>query len=388
MNISKSGDKFLSNSLLRIGIIGCGSVVLTRHIPALLTIDTAHVIGVADPAAPNREKARFALKLPNKAAYADFQSLLKAGVDYVLVAVPPKFRRPIIEDCARMGIHVITEKPLAIVPEEGRAMIEMMQAAGLHFGIMHNYLFMPHFMLAHQLIQQGVIGKLRHMSLQWMNMRINPGNDHYNRHWRHDFQESGGGILLDILHAVYLAVHFMGGPVRAVSATIDNFDRDGEQVEGFGIVHYHFDEGYTSTNLWWGCGPNGFEMSGTEGYLIQFDNSPSTSTLSHLTLINRQGEQVFPLEGDDFSKHTAPFAAIHADFARAIQEDRPPIAPAQAGLTALEAILAAYASAATGRVVSLPLSPDDPVFQQGAIGIRELPIWPDSPAYKRGLFAL
>ena len=120
-------------------------------------------------------------------------------------------------------------------------MIEMMQAAGLHFGIMHNYLFMPHFMLAHQLIQQGVIGKLRHMSWQWMNMRINPGNDHYNRHWRHDFQESGGGILLDILHAVYLAVHFMGGPVRAVSATIDNFDRDGEQVEGFGIVHYHFE---------------------------------------------------------------------------------------------------------------------------------------------------
>ena len=159
MNISKSGDKFLSNSLLRIGIIGCGSVVLTRHIPALLTIDTAHVIGVADSAAPNREKARFALKLPNEAAYADFQSLLKAGVDYVLVAVPPKFRRPIIEDCARMGVHVITEKPLAIVPEEGRAMIEMMQAAGLHFGIMHNYLFMPRFMLAHQLIQEGVIGK-------------------------------------------------------------------------------------------------------------------------------------------------------------------------------------------------------------------------------------
>ena len=75
-------------------------------------------------------------------------------------------------------------------------MIEMMQEAGLHFGIMHNYLFMPHFMLAHQLIQQGVIGKLRHMSLQWMNMRINPGNDHYNRHWRHDFQESGGGFCL------------------------------------------------------------------------------------------------------------------------------------------------------------------------------------------------
>jgi len=65
-----------------------------------------------------------------------------------------------------------------------------------------------------------------------------------------------------------------------------------------------------------------------------------------------------------------------------------PIAPAEAGLRSIEAVLGAYASGATGRVVALPLSLDDPVFQRGVIGLRELPLWADGPVFKRNVFGV
>jgi len=36
----------------------------------------------------------------------------------------------------------------------------------------------------------------------------------------------------------------------------------------------------------------------------------------------------------------------------------------------------------------LPFSPDDPVYQRGVMGLRELPLWKNSPLLKRGVFGL
>lgn len=378
----------MTDDRLRAGLIGCGNVAVTRHIPALLTLDGVRVSGVSDPVAANREQARVALQLSDRDTHADHQILLKAGIDYAVVAAPPKFRRAIVEDCAKAGVHVLTEKPLAIVPAEGQAMIDLMEAADLRFGMMHNWLFFPEFRLAQQLIQEGKIGRIRHITLQQFGMRINPGNANYNRRWRRDFAASGGGILMDLVHLVYLSVHFMDKPIQAVSAAVDNFDRDEEQVEEFAIAHLYFDGGYATVNMWWGQGPNGFELSGTKGYIVHFGNSRSDSALSQVTLVNADGARPFPTEYRGTDPYTESFTAVHDDFTRALLEGRPPIAPATAGLTALEGVVAAYASAATGRVVPLPLERDGPIFRKGAFGIRDLSIWQDGPVRQRGLFGL
>jgi predicted dehydrogenase len=371
---------------LRAGLIGCGNVAITRHIPALLGLDGVKVSGVADPTEANRDQARAALQLSRRATHADHRALLETGIDYAVVAVPPIFRPAIVADCAQAGVHVLTEKPLAIVPAEGQAMIDRMEAADLRFGLMHNWLFFPEYRLAYNLVQKGSIGRLRHVTLQQFGMRVNPGNANYKHRWRHDFDYSGGGILIDQVHLFYLSTHFMGRPIQAVSAVVDNFDRPDEQVEEFAIVHLHFEGGYVTANTWWGQGPNGFELSGTEGYIVHFKNNRSDSALSQVTVVNGEGSHSLSTEKAETNPYTDSFAAIHDDFVQALLEGRPPLAPATTGLAALEGVVAAYGSAATGQVIQLPLQRQGPLYKKGAAGIRELAVRPDSPVRIRGLF--
>jgi hypothetical protein len=66
----------------------------------------------------------------------------------------------------------------------------------------------------------------------------------------------------------------------------------------------------------------------------------------------------------------------------------PPVATALDGVRALEATLGAYASAAIGRTVDLPLRPDDPVHRRGLAGLAELPLAPGGAISRRGIFGI
>ncbi len=74
------------------------------------------------------------------------------------------------------------------------------------------------------------------------------------------------------------------------------------------------------------------------------------------------------------------------DFVDAVETGREPRMTGADGLHALEVTLAAYASAALGRTVEVPLSPDDPVHRAGVAAIPGLdgPAW--SPVRRQGLY--
>lgn len=373
---------------MRVGLIGCGNITFNDHAPTLRGLDGARVTAIADPTEARRKKVQAVLGLPDAACFADHRALLAAGVDYAVLAVPQKIRRPIVEDCARAGAHILSEKPIATVPADARAMIDTMRAAALRYGMVHNYLYYPEYELARKLIDEGAIGRLRHVTLNFLGMPDSPGASEYRPQWRHDPAEAGGGILMDMVHAVYLAEFLMVAPIRAVSAVVDNLDHAGEAVEDFALVNYYFDSGYATVNLWWGGGPGGLEISGAEGRIMVFYQNYATGPFTRLesfTLVNRQGRQTFDPRGD---RPMDNFARLHADFVEAIRAGRDPIAPAEAGLRSLEAVLAAYASAATGRAIPLPLSPDDPVHQRGVRGLRELDLWKSGPVVRHGVFGL
>jgi predicted dehydrogenase len=264
-----------------------------------------------------------------------------------------------------------------------------MRAKDLRFGMVHNYLYYPEYELARRLIREGAIGRLRHVMLNFLGMPDHPGAQEYRPAWRHDPLEAGGGVLMDMVHVVYVAEFFFGAPVRSASAVVDNLEHPGEAVEDFTLVHYGFDEGYATVNLWWGGGPGGLEISGSTGRLLAFyqnyDTGPFT-TLESFTLVNAHGRQELRPRGA--AALSDNFVRMHADFAQAIRAGRDPIAPAEAGLRTLEAVLAAYTSAAAGQVVALPFDRAHPVYRQGIQGLAELALWPDSPLVRRGLLGL
>jgi len=374
---------------LRVGIIGCGNITVNDHAPTLRQLDGVQVVAIADPVEARRQKVQRLLGLPDPACFADHCALLDAGVDYVVLTVPQKYRRPIVEDCARAGVHVLSEKPMATAPADARAMIDVMRAANLRYGMVHNYLFYPEYALARNLIADGAIGRLRHITLNFLGMPDHPGAAEYRPQWRHDPAEAGGGILMDMMHALYVAEFFMGEPIRHVSAVVDNLDHSGETVEDFTLANYYFDSGYATVNMWWGGGPGGVEIGGTKGRLMIFYENygigPFTP-LESFTLVNDKGRKNYQPRGENYSPDN--FVRLHADFAEAVRTGRDPVATGEAGRRALEATLGAYESAATGRAVTLPLASDDPVFQSGVMGLRQLKLWQAGPLVKHGVFGL
>lgn len=371
-----------------VGIIGCGNVTLGYHAPALLGSDIS-IGGIADPSEPRRRQVQELVQLPDARCYADHRDLLEAKPDYVLLAVPPKYRPAILRDCARAGVPVLAEKPISTVPLEAQAMIELMRQANLPFGMVHNYLYFPEYRLARQLSVDGSIGQLRHITLNFLGMPDNPGAAEYRPQWRHELFEAGGGILMDMLHVVYVAEMLMGEPIRAVSAVIDNLDHPNDAVEDFCLLHFAFNSGYVNVNLSWGNGMGGVEVSGSEGRLMIFYEGYATGPfqpMAHFTMKNRDGMREFdPRQGFE-PRQT--FRELHAQFAEAVRLKQPPIAPGEAGLSALEAVLAAYKSAALARVVSLPLAHDDPVYESGVLGLRGIEAAAESRLAQRGLLGV
>lgn len=374
---------------INVGIIGCGNVTLGYHVPALLALNGVSILGIADPNEIRRARVRELTHVGDAYSFADHRALLDTKPDYVLLAVPPKFRFAILQECARAGVHVLTEKPLSIMPREGKAMVDLMNGAHLKFGMVHNYLFFPEYGLARELVSDGSIGQLRHITLNFLGMPDNPGAVEFRPNWRHDVSESGGGILMDMLHVVYVAEFLFGQPIRAVSAVIDNLDHPGDTVEDFCLIHLYFDSGYATINLAWGEGMGGAEISGTEGRLMIFYSEYGTGPflpLASFILKNRDGLKY--LEPRQDTNLNLNFQLLHAQFADAVRLNQLPIAPAAAGLRALEAVLAAYKSAALGALVPVPLASDDPVFQRGAAGLAELNVPIASLLARRGLFGL
>jgi predicted dehydrogenase len=375
---------------LRAGVIGCGNVSVRRHIPTLAALPGVELAAVADPVAARRQEALTAGGLSSEAAFKSHQRMLaSAQLDYVVVAVTPAIRPAILRDCFRAGLHVLSEKPLALRPSEAQALIRQAETADLRFGMVHNYLFFPEYRAVRQRLEQGAVGKIRHVGLHFMGVPDLPGHADYRPGWRHDIRESGGGVLMDMIHVLYVAEYLVGGPIRAVSALIDNLAYPDGEVEDLALILLYFDEAYVTVNLGWGSGPGGVEVTGTEGRILVFYRDYQTGPFAEVSTLTVVGPQGAERTTPEWTATVPPtFVELHADFVQAIRGGRDPIAPAQAGLRTLEAALGCYASAHTGRVVEIPLDPGAPLYQDGILGLPQLEAWLGSPLQRRGLLGL
>ena len=378
----------MNQKRVRAGLIGCGNVVLNAHIPAIRQIAEIEPVAVADPVASLRTAALEQLDLPPSAGYASYLEMLaEHRPDYVVLATPPSVRLEIVRECARAGVHVLAEKPAAAVPREADEQAERMRSAGCAFGYVHNYLFYPEYLRLRKMVAEREIGVLRHATLNFLGVEDRPGNRAYRPEWRHDPRAGGGGVLMDMIHAIYLAEFLAGDDVRAVGAIVDNLGYPDGAVEDIALVQLHFENAYVSIHMGWGSGPGGIELAGSEGRALVFYRDYRTGPfdrLESITRINSEGRLDFSPEVQ--YDGLLNFVEIHRDFICAVRYARPPAAPAAAANRGLETALAAYVSAYQGRVIDLPFDKSDPVYLKGVAGLADLPGRPNNPITRRGLF--
>lgn len=380
------------NAPLRVGIVGCGNVARNFHVPAYQAVpDRFEVVGLADPTPEHLELGRVAAGLVAGQVHLDAHELIaRDDVDVVDVCTPQHLHRDLVVAAAAAGKDILCEKPIAAVPADAAAMIAAAEQSGVVLAVVHNYLFFPEVVAARRVVAAGEIGGVRTVTVNMLGVVDSPGALGYRPQWRHDPAVAGGGVLMDMLHAVYLAEHLLGSPVGRVSAYVDSAT-DGDAVEGLALCRLESDRMAALVNVGWGMGPGGVQVSGSKGRLLiryQNDGTCPWAPFEQLTVTTGEGARLLPLPG---GQELAPLVATAmrdtvVDLADAVEQRRPPAADGRAALRALESTVAAYASAALGSTVTVPLPAGSPLHRRGVMGLDELEVPGWSPIRQRGLF--
>jgi predicted dehydrogenase len=373
---------------MRIGLIGCGNVGVNAHIPAMHATEGMTIVAAADPTPERLQAAAAAAGLAPADLHADWRDLLaREDVEAVIVATPQRFRPEIVIAAVTAGKHVLAEKPLALTPAGAQAMVDAARVNGVTLATVHNYHFMPVYRDIKDVLDSGEIGQPEIAVLNYLGVEDRPGAEAYSPRWRHRAADSGGGVLMDMLHVVYLANWFMGGPPLGVTAWVDKrIEGDGD-VEDIALVRYIYENGQALVNMAWGLGPGSVEIGGTQGRVVMTNKDFGTHPFvpaARLDLVSESGSRSWaPRDAVAYG-----MAGIAADFRDAVAAESEPIASGESGLRVLDAVLGAYVAGALAEEIPLPLPRNHPVYTKGSAGIADLELPITSPVLRRGLFGV
>ncbi len=366
---------------LRVGVIGCGRVATNFHLPAYLALpELCRLVAVADPVPTQLDTAGDRGGLPRADRHSDAEELLRRpDIDVVDVCTPPRLRADYIVKAAESGKHILAEKPLASTPREARRAVDAAASAGVSLGMMHNYLFVPEFVRAREIVRSGQLGDLRAVLVNFLGVPdwTGTGQGDFDLAWRHKL-EAGGGVLIDMLHAVYVAEALLDHHFDFASAFVAN-NAPGREVEDLALCRFEADGRAALVNVGWGVGPGGVSVIGSRKRLtIEYERggNPPWSPFERMTLADHDSTTVEPLPRgmERVDLQTTNVRAVVRDFLDAVQSGRPPRATGEDGLRILEAILASYHSASSGSTVQLPLDQTSPVWDRGVVGLADVDV--------------
>lgn len=358
---------------MRVGVIGCGNVSLNLHLPACMAEPGIEIVAAADPTPSRLELFRQRAGLPPEACVSDAADVLaRQDVEAVLVATPPRYRPPIVLAALASLKHVLSEKPIALTPADGWEMARAARVANRRLAMVHNYYFMPDLVAVKRILASGAIGQPYLVTLNFLSVEDRPGAAEYQPIWRHDAVVGGGGVLMDMLHAIYVVVWLLGGqPIRAVNAAVDRRTPGLSQVEDVALCRFEFDTGFGLVNMAWGHGPGGVEVMGSEGRLLLFYRLFGTGPFEPPEQLHVfRGRERVPVVFQPDAPRPLGMQPVWRDFVESVEWGREPIAPAEQGCTTLEAVIGAYASAARQRTMALPLDTADPVYFRGIAALQ------------------
>ncbi len=144
--------------MIKIGIIGAGTVVRVRHLPETEQNPYAEVSAVCD-IVPERAQ-EMAEKYQAK-PYTDYRELIKdSELDAVIVAATNVTHAEMSIAALEAGKDVMCEKPMATSLEEAQAMIDSASKNSCKLMIAHNQRLEAVNRKAREIIQSGKLGKV------------------------------------------------------------------------------------------------------------------------------------------------------------------------------------------------------------------------------------
>ncbi len=220
---------------LRAGIVGGGqgAFIGSVHRIASELDGQAEVVAGAMSADPQRAAAS-AQAWFLKRSYASFEEMaeteatLPDGIDFVMVTTPNHLHYPVARAFLQRGIHVVCDKPMTFNLVEAQELVQLVEQQKRIFALTHNYTGYPTVRQARYLVQQGTLGTIRKVLVEYvqdwlMEPQERAGNK--QAEWRTDPARSGmAGSVGDIgTHAENLMSYITGLSIASVCADLTTF---------------------------------------------------------------------------------------------------------------------------------------------------------------------
>ncbi|MBN1344577.1 MAG: Gfo/Idh/MocA family oxidoreductase [Phycisphaerae bacterium] len=333
-------------SELSVALVGCG--VMGRDLAkACVTLDQARLTAVSD--VDEALVGKLGAEV-SAAAYTDYSKMLDAAKpDAVIVAVPQFLHAKVTCAAAERGMHVFSEKPMAVTLDDCDSMIAACDKAGVNLMIGQVCRYHGVHRKVRDLVASGELGRAICMMVHRLG---GPWEGIWARPWRMKLAQTGGGLLEVNCHEIDF-MRFVCGDVASVHACGGTYVQTDADYPDNVVVSLRFESGAI------GClhgsqssavGAYGGRVDCTEGGL-------SFPTIwgdgSGITVGRFGGGSEFiaanGLVGEE------PVRRELREFVESVLERRRPAITGQDGRAAVEIATAAYRSIETGGRVDLPL---------------------------------
>ncbi|MFG5384239.1 NAD-dependent epimerase/dehydratase family protein [Yoonia sp. R2-816] len=149
---------------LRVGLIGAGYIA-SRHATAVEQSKQGRVTAVCDVS--NTAAREFADSI-GAAPFTSVDEMIAAQVcDVVHILTPPQTHAALAVKCLEAGLNVFVEKPFALSSDETKAILQAEQASGGQVAVCHNFLGLPSYGRLKRLINDGSVGRIDAVEVNW-----------------------------------------------------------------------------------------------------------------------------------------------------------------------------------------------------------------------------
>lgn len=230
---------------IRVAIVGAGRIVERVHLPVISSFPKTIITALLDV---DQERAtQLAGRFGIKRVCTTLDELCETRPHIALVACPNYLHAQVATVLLESGIHVLSEKPMAISSSEAARMCNSAahSTAELMVGFVNR--FRPEVQSLKQTIETGILGDVKSIRCGWLRRNGIPGVNT----WFCRRAKAGGGALMDIgSHLIDLCVWFSGAhAVKSASCVLDVIADARAQASWYGADWTLHEEGSSDVEV-------------------------------------------------------------------------------------------------------------------------------------------
>lgn len=195
--------------MVKVALIGAGKMGIS-HLAILGAHPDVEIAGVCDT---SKLVTDVLTKYSGYNCFSDYLQMVdKVKPDAVFIAVPTKVHAKFIKDMLDRGIHVFSEKPFCLTPQEGIPLVELAKKKSLVNQVGYHNKFIGTFQEVKRIVDSGALGDIYHFIGESYGPVVIRKKQET---WRSDPAE-GGGCLMDYASHVVDLLNYLLAPIDEV----------------------------------------------------------------------------------------------------------------------------------------------------------------------------